>query len=184
MKRAALLIACALPLMSCDNSKKVDLHNATGNQVTEAVKQSGVMNSGTMIEPGLWESKVTVQEMSIPGLPAQYAEKMKQRMAEGRERGSKHCVTEADVKKPKEDFFGADKSCKYDHFTMGGGKIDIAMTCKDEETTRTTKMAGTYTPTTYSMDVSSTGSGGDQSGMVMKMHVDSQRVGQCTGKDD
>jgi hypothetical protein len=45
-------------------------------------------------------------------------------------------------------------------------------------------MAGTYTPTSYSLDMSSNGSGGQQAGMTMKMHVDSQRVGQCTGKDD
>ena len=43
---------------------------------------------------------------------------------------------------------------------------------------------GKYTPTTYSMDMSMTGTGGDQNGMSMKMHVDAQRVGQCTGKDD
>ena len=91
-----------------------------------------------MIEPGLWQSKVTVEEMSIPGLPPEYAEKMKQTMAEHRNEASSHCVTAADVKKPKEDFFGADKSCRYEHFTMGGGKIDIAMVCKQEGSTQTT----------------------------------------------
>jgi hypothetical protein len=29
-----------------------------------------------------------------------------------------------------------------------------------------------------------TGTGGEQNGMTMKMHVDAQRVGECTGKDD
>src|SRR4051794_15302283 len=184
MKPAVCAVASVLALSACNKGPKVDLHNATGNQVTEAVTQSGVMNSGTMIEPGLWQSKVTIQEMSIPGMPAQFAERMKQSMATHRNQTSSHCVTEADVKKPKEDFFGADKSCKYDHFTMGGGKIDIAMTCKEQGSTQTTKMAGTYTPTTYSLDMSSTGSGGEQAGMTMKMHVDSQRIGQCTGKED
>ena len=63
-------------------------------------------------------------------------------------------------KKPKEDFFGADKSCKYAYFTMGGGKIDIQMVCSEEGTTQTTNMSGSYTPTSYSMDMSSSGSGG------------------------
>ena len=31
-----------------------------------------------MVEPGLWQSKATVQEMNIPGMPPQYATKMKQ----------------------------------------------------------------------------------------------------------
>ena len=58
------------------------------------------------------------------------------------------------------------------------------MTCKHDDMTQATKMAGSYTPTTYSIDMSSNGSGGEQSGMAMKMHVDSQRVGECTGKED
>ena len=93
-------------------------------------------------------------------------------------------MTAEDVKKPKAGFFGADKSCRYGHFTMGGGKIDIQMVCSEEHSTQTTSMAGSYTPTTYSMDMSSKGSGGQQSGMTMKMHIDAQRIGQCTGKDD
>jgi hypothetical protein len=67
---------------------------------------------------------------------------------------------------------------------MGGGKIDVQMTCKEEESTQVTNMSGTYTPTSYSMDMSSNGTGaGREDGMTMKMHVDANRVGQCTGKD-
>ena len=112
-----------------------------------------------------------------------FEEKMKQMMA-GRMNASKHCITAADVKKPKADFFGADKSCKYDHFAMGGGKIDIAMVCHHEGATQTTSMTGTYTPTTYTMDMENRTTGGDHPGAVMKFHVDSQRIGECTGKDD
>jgi len=184
MKQIFCVAASVLCLAACNKGSNVDLHNASANQVSQAVKQSGVMNSGGMIEPGLWESKVTIQEMNIPGLPPQYADKIKQSMTAHRERTAKHCITEADVKKPKEDFFGADKSCKYNHFTMGGGKIDIAMSCSEEGTTQTTMLAGSYTPTTYSLDMSSSGSGGQQNGMTMKMHVDAQRAGECTGKDD
>ena len=183
MKHRLVLLAGTAALVACNKGPTVELKNATGNQVTNAVTQSGVMTSGSMIEPGLWQSKVSVLEMNIPGIPAQYADKMKQSLAEHRNETSKHCVTQADVKKPKEDFFGADKSCRYEHFTMGGGKIDIQMVCSQEGSSQTTNMAGTYTPTTYSMDMSSKGSGGPQGSMTMRMHVDSQRVGECTGKD-
>lgn len=184
MKYAVCVVACALCLTGCNKGPQVSLKNATGNQVVAAVKQSGVMNSDTMVQPGLWESKVTVQEMNIPGMPAQYADKMKQDIARHRNDSSKHCITEADVKKPKGDFFGADKSCKYDRFTMGGGKIDVAMVCREENGTQNMNVSGSYTPTSYSIDTSMTGSGGEENGMTMKMHVDSQRVGECTGKDD
>ncbi len=184
MKYAVCVLASVLCLSACNKGPKVELHNATGNQVAQAVSQSGVMTSDTMIEPGMWESKVTVQEMNIPGMPAAYADRMKQEIAAHREAASKHCLTKDDVKKPKEDFFaGEDKSCRYAHFTMGGGKMDIQMVCKAEDSTQTTNMSGTYTPTSYSMDVSSTASGGQREGMGMKMHADAQRIGECTGKD-
>ena len=184
MKHAAYALASVLCLAGCNKGPEVSLHNATGNQVTQAVRQSGVMTSDSMVQPGLWESKVTVQEMNMPGMPAEYADKMKQSMAERRNQSSKHCITPADVKKPKEDFFGADKSCKYDHFTMGGGEIDVAMVCHQEDSTQNMNISGSYTPTSYSIDTSMTGSGGSEQGMSMKMHVDASRVGECTGKDD
>jgi hypothetical protein len=184
MRYSVCVVASALCLASCNKGPSVSLKNASGNEVAAAVKQSGVMSSDTMIQPGEWESKATVLEMNIPGIPPQYAERMKQSVAEHRNSASKHCIKPEDVKKPKEDFFGADKSCRYDHFTMGGGKIDVAMTCKEEASTLSTKVAGSYTSTSYSIDASSNGSGGEQNGMTMKMHVDAQRVGECTAKDD
>jgi hypothetical protein len=181
----ALSMLAVLSLAACNKGPQVNLKNATAGEVTQAVKQSGVMNGDRMVEPGLWESKVTVQEMNIPGMPAQYADRMKQSMAEHQQQTSKRCLTPGEVKKPKEDFFaGQDKSCKYQHFTMGDGKIDIQMVCSEEGSTQTTNMSGSYTPTSYSMDMSSNASGGGEKGMTMKMHVDSRRVGECTGKDE
>ena len=180
----APLLVPMLALGACDNSPKVDLHNASQKDVAQAVRQSGMMTGDTMVEPGLWQSKVTILDMNIPGMPAAFADKMKQSMAEHQQQSSKHCLTKEDVKKPKEGFFaGADKSCHYGHFAMGGGKMDIQMVCDMDGATQTTDMSGTYTPTTYSMDMSSHGSAGGEKGMVMKMHVDSQRIGECSGKE-
>jgi hypothetical protein len=184
MKQVTILIAGAAVLASCNKGPEVSLKNATGNQVTEAVKQSGVMTSDSMVQPGLWESKVTIQDLNFPGMPAQYLDRMKQSIAAHRNDTNKHCIKPEDVKRPKEDFFGADKNCKYDHFTMGGGKIDVAMVCHEEDTTNNMNVTGTYTPTSYSIDTAMNGSGGHQNGMTMKMHVDARRVGECTGKDD
>jgi hypothetical protein len=175
--------ASVLALAACNKGPTVDLRNADTNQVSKAVSQSGVMTSDSMIQPGLWESKATVLEMNIPGMPPQYAAEMKQRMAESRDTTNRRCIKPEDVKKPKEDFFVADKSCRYDHFTMGGGKIDTAMVCRQENMTQTTNMTGSYTPTSYSLDMNSSGSG-PQQGMTMKMHVDAKRIGECTGKED
>jgi hypothetical protein len=109
---------------------------------------------------------------------------MKAMMAERQEKANSHCITAEQVKKPKEDFFGGqDKSCHYAQFTMGGSKIDIQMVCSREGSTQTMNMKGTYTPTTYSMDMASQGSASGQGAMSMKMHVDSRRIGECSAKD-
>lgn len=185
MRTAYCAIASVAALAACNKSPEVDLHNATGNQVVQAVKQSGMMTSDSMIEPGLWQSKVTLDEVNIPGMPPEMATRMKQMMAERQEKANSHCITPDQVKKPKEDFFGGqDKSCHYAQFTMGGGKIDIQMVCSGEGSTRTMNMKGTYTPTSYSMDMSSEGADAGQGKMSMKMHVDSQRVGECSAKND
>ena len=183
MRSTVCVTASILCLAACNKGPEVNLHNATANQVSNAVQQSGMMSGDSMVEPGLWQSKVTVLQMDVPGMPPQYAAKMKQEIAAQRNESSKHCIKPEDVKKPKEDFFGADKSCRYDHFTMGGGRIDVQMVCRQENMTQTTNMTGSYTPTTYALDMTSNGSG-PQQGMTMKMHVDAQRIGQCTGKED
>jgi hypothetical protein len=110
---------------------------------------------------------------------------MKQDMAMGRDKPSHHCIKAEDVKQPSENFFGGDKDCKFQHFTMGGGKMDVAMLCKAEGTTRTMNMSGTYTPTGYSLDMAMNASGeGQENGMNIKGHIDAHRVGECTGKED
>ena len=142
MKSLHLVAAVAVAFAACDNSPKVDPKNATGNQVAQAVHKSGVLTGDTMVEPGLWESRVTINKMNIPGMPPEYASKMKAMMAERQHETTKHCLTKEDVKKPKEGFFaGEDKSCHYAHFAMGGGKIDIQMVCNREGQNQTTNMA-------------------------------------------
>ena len=168
MKAAYCVLASVVALAACNKSPEVDLHNATGNEVVQAVKRSGMMTSDSMIEPGLWQSKVTLHEVNIPGMPPEMATRMKTMMAERQEKSNSHCITAEQVKKPKEDFFGGqDKSCHYAQFTMGGGKIDIQMVCNREGMTQTMNMKGTYTPTSYSMDMASQGTGGGQESICL-----------------
>src|SRR6185312_9977946 len=55
MKHAAYALASVLCLTACNKGPEVNLKNATANEVTQAVKQSGVMTSDSMVQPGLWE---------------------------------------------------------------------------------------------------------------------------------
>ena len=183
MKYTIALIACVLPLAGCNNSPQVHEENASVDEVQKEIAKAGGADS--FVRAGLWESKVTLEEMSMPGMPKELAERMAG--TTGKVETSQSCLTPEEAKRPKEDFFAGDnKNCRYDHFTMSGGKIDAVMKCSAEGATQTMALQGGYTPDTYNMQMSmkSEGGQGPNSGMTMKMRVDAKRVGECTGKEN
>lgn len=183
MRVAVFLIAAALPLTACNESPQVDERNATAGEVAEKVREAG--GDQSLINPGLWQSKVTIEKFDVPGMPPEMVQRMKTMMAERQEHGSETCLTAEDVKRPKEDFFaGKNNECRYDHFKMGGGRIDAAMRCGKGGETQVMQMAGTYSPDSYQMQTSmrmDAGSG-PAAGMSMTMRIEAQRVGECTAK--
>ena len=185
MKYALLTLACLLPLAACKKSPEVNEKNASVAEVAQAVRESG---GDAFVRPGKWQSKLTIEEFEVPGLPPEMAQRMKQTMAQYQERSFETCLSKEEAKRPRGDFFtGKDEgNCRYDHFTMGRGKIDAVMKCSSEGATQTMAMQGGYTPDTYNMQMSmkSEGGQGHEAGMSMKMRVDAKRVGECTGKED
>jgi hypothetical protein len=183
MKYTPLLIACALPLAACDKSPKIDEKNATPAEVAQKVRETGV--GQTMISPGLWQSKVTIEKFDVPGMPPEMAQRMKTMMAENQGHDFETCLTREDVAKPKEDFFaGKNNECRYEHFTMGGGKIDAVMHCGKEAGASTMRMAGTYSPDAYQMQMATEVNGTDEAerAIQMQMRVEARRVGECSAK--
>lgn len=182
MRLTATLIACALPLAACDKGPEVRAENATAEEVAKEVAAAGGADS--FVRPGRWESKVTIEQMTIPGMPAEVASQMKD--FEGRVETSHSCLTPEEAKRPKEDFFtGENKSCRYDRFTMAGGKIDAVMKCAEQGRTNVMTLQGSYTPETYNMRMTMQGAAqGEAGGMTMRMRVEAKRLGQCTGDED
>lgn len=171
-----------LPLMmlgACDSSPSVEADNAKPSEVAAKVRAAG--GGTSFVRPGKWLSTVTIEEMTIPGMPPELAAKMKERTAA---REVETCLTPEQANKPKEDFFaGVDKSCRYDHFEMDDGKIEATMRCSKDQVVQTMTMSGNYSPDHYQMSMASKMDGaGPQSGMTMKMKVDARRVGDCDAK--
>lgn len=180
MNRTVLLIACTLPLAACNQGPEVSAKNATAEEVADKVADAG--GTGNFVRPGKWSAKITIEDMSMPGMPPEAKAHMQGII--GRTDGHESCLTEEEAKRPKEDFFaGSDKNCRYDHFNMGGGKIDAAMKCSENGSTQTMTMTGTYSPDTYAMRMSMQGDGRGMEGMSMKMRVDAKRIGACDGKE-
>ena len=180
MTRAIILLPLIL-LSACDSGPQVSATNASVAEV--AAKVEAARLEETFFRAGKWTVKGQIDDIQVPGMPAELAAQMKQR---GRDMpGTTSCVTEADAKKPAAEFFTGNKSCKYDHFTMGSGKIDARMRCGIGGGTQLTTMTGTYGPETYRMAMTtamqnpSQGSASGMEGMTMKLSVEGKRVGDC-----
>jgi hypothetical protein len=184
MRHAAYLIACLLPLAACNKQPDVKATNASVAEVTQKVRAAA--GNQSFVRPGLWQSKVVIEQVDMPGMPPDIAQRMKAGMAQNQPHEYKSCLTAEDVKRPKEDFFaGKHNECRYDHFDMGGGKIDALMHCHGEGGGQTMQLAGTYSADSYQMQMSTKveGGGPDEKGMAMRMRVDARRIGECTGKE-
>jgi hypothetical protein len=177
MYRAILLLGLALPIAAC-NKPAVDEKNASVEEVSQKVREAS--KDEGFVQPGQWQSTVTIDKMDMPDMPPEVAAQMKKMVAQSHT--SESCLTPAEAKQPKANFFSGNDNCRYDHFTMGNGKIDAKMHCEQGGGTQVMQMAGTYSPGSYKMHMTSTGGAAGHS-MSMEMSVDAKRVGECTGKE-
>ena len=180
MTKAIILLPFFM-LAACDSGPSVTATNASLEEVADKVEAA--RQDSNFLRPGKWLTKASVDEISVPGMPAELAAQMKQR---GRDMpGTESCITEADRRKPNADFFTGNKTCKYDHFSMGGGKIDGRMRCGAGGGTQLTAMTGTYAPDSYAMALSTVmenpaqGASAGMAGMTMKLSVEGKRIGEC-----
>jgi hypothetical protein len=181
MKQIVFVTAYALALAGCNREPEVDARKASVEDVAEQVADAG--GSEIFVRPGKWESRVQIEEFDLPGAPPEAKTAM--RGMHEQAMVSESCLTPEEAKRPKEDFFaGKDKNCRYDHFTMGNGKIDAAMKCTGEGMAQTMAMQGSYSPEAYQMRMSMKADAGvgPPGGMRMTMRVDAKRIGECDAK--
>lgn len=185
MMGTAAMAGMILALGACESQKTVTAENASTAEVAQKVKEAGIAQGG-FISPGQWQTTTTINEVKIPGMPPEMAKQMQAGM--GKPRTFDHCVTEEEAKKPREEFFAGDgqNSCRYDNFTMGGGRIAMVMQCDSPSGRQVMKMDGTYSADAYHMTVASKVESGEKSpmgGMTLNATMDAKRVGVCTGKE-
>jgi len=183
MKAIVGIAACALALAACNRSPSIDAKNASVDEV--AAKVRAASGSGSFVRPGEWQSNMTIDAFDIPGMPPEMVKRMKSAAAQNQQHEFTSCLTAEDVKQPKGKFFTGNEQCRYDHFTMGGGKIDAAMRCPSGQgMTQVMTMQGTYSPDQYQMRMTMKGEGvsGPVAGMTMQMRVNSKRIGECPAK--
>ena len=175
-----LLIGLIATLGACDSGPTIEEKNASVADVAEAVADA---RADMKFEPGRWESNVTFVSMEAPGMPPEVGQAMRGTL--GKEHRSATCLTREQAEKPAADFFAKDaKDCTYDHFTLGGGKIDAKMRCGGDGRAVAMAMNGAYDSDSYDMTMETTVDSGGGGPMTMKMKVASSHVGACRGNED
>jgi hypothetical protein len=178
MKTRLILSAALLTLAACGRSGD----GAGGNAATGATGSTGGSASaaGISLQPGEWEMKTEVVNVTAEGLPPGIADSMKQQ-AGGTTRS---CMTAEDAKGPKGDMFtrGQGANCKSEGFSWSGGSIKGKTTCtgsggatgKVEMT-----MDGRYDAQSIDMTLKSKT---DVAGHAMstEMRISGKRVGECS----
>lgn len=177
-----LLLLAPLALSACNSGPSVEATNASAKEVAEKVAASGAAPS---LSPGRWEGTATITNMEIPGMPPEAVAKMKSAMATGH--SFANCLTAEEAKKPAADFFSGDnKDCRYDHFSMAGGRIDAKMQCKSSGMTVDATMVGKFSSDNFQMTMTSKSAGAPgqpMSGHTMTLKMESRRTGECKGDE-
>ncbi len=135
-------------------------------------------SSAGELQPGEWEMKMEVVNVSAEGMPPGMLEGMKKSAS----RTDRTCMTPEEAKAPKGDLFsGNQNGCRSEGFKWAGGRIEGKTICPGQggsgETTMT--MTGTYGAQNMDMTMKSQT---DLMGkpMTMEMRVSGRRVGECT----
>jgi len=184
MNRAVLLLVCIAPLAACNKSPEIDVRNASVAEVAQKAREAG---ANAYINPGQWRTKVTVEEMSFPGMTAAMQAQMQSIMGRQQDISVEHCISAEEARRPSAQFFTGkeSESCRYDRFTMSGGKIDAVMRCDAKASgSMTLTVSGTYTPDSSTTRSDMNLSGGAEGGMRIRSVVENRRIGACTGKPD
>lgn len=140
---------------------------------------SGLAASQSSILAGNWEATSVLSDLTLPpGMPAG-AEDMMRDMLGGEGMTSQSCVTQEDLDQaPERMFEETNGDCRYTEFDMAGGEIHAVAQCNTDGGEMTMQMDGTYTATSYDMDMRMQGDAG-MGAMTMAFDVTGTRLGDC-----
>lgn len=186
MRRSTFALILPLALAACGDDATVEKKNASTAEVAKSVADAGLK-----LKPGRWELTMKFARFEVEGMPPEAQKAMQEMMGQTRTYAS--CLTKEEAEKPDGSFFGQEnENCRYDTFTMAGGKIDATMTCKDKnkgeggeggsgEAKMT--MVGTYAPDSYDMAMTMKGKAPNGNAMNIEMAATSKHVGDCKGDE-
>jgi hypothetical protein len=170
--------APALLLAACNDKNTIEAKNASPEEVQKKLAQSDARP-----QPGRWQQTVKIEAFDMPNMPPEGKAAMAEQM--GKTHTAFTCMTPEQVAKPDASFFQKTaKGCKYDHFTMSGGRIDAKMTCAEGPQKQVSTLNGTYSATQYDMVINVDTEMAPGMPVKSRLALKMNRVGECTGKDE
>lgn len=139
-------------------------------------------------EPGQYSQTMKITKFDVPDAPPEFAKQMQAAMAQAQT--MEFCLTEEMSQKGFEEMFkevGKGGECKYERFTVSGGKLDALLECENKtEGKGTIKMAGTVTAqgSEVSVEIDTKNPASPMGNSTVGMQMISKRIGDCpaTGK--
>jgi hypothetical protein len=129
------------------------------------------------LAPGLWEETLVFALDSVNG-SAELAAHMASALPHPQPQRA--CRTDADLADPQALFLaGAEQACRFDHFTMEGGRIVASGACSDGHgQTMHVSGTGSYTAAGYDFTFTGNGTAGSLA-LVFRGRDSGRRVGAC-----
>lgn len=173
-----LPITALLLLAGCGSSE-----DAAGG--SEAEEMAAAAEDGPTPQAGQYRTTMELLEISMPDAPPEVANMMRQGFGQGPQEAKTYCVTpeQAAQSTSREEVLKnlADSNCTVDSFEMAGGRIEAALTCSGEGAmTGQVQLTGTMTETSSDMEMSFKMQVPQAGEATMRMHMVSERIGDCT----
>lgn len=178
MRKITLTAATAVAILALGACNKEPSGPKSGEQVAaEAAKIDTP-------QPGKYRTAMKITNVSIPGLPAGQAERMKG-MFGAAGHTVEFCLTPEEAGKGFENFSkrAAEGNCTYESFNAGGGTLDARMTCQTGKgMTSKSELHGSYSPTgsKLTMKTDSQMPGMPGGAMHIEAEVVNERIGDCS----
>jgi hypothetical protein len=180
MKRSlAIAVLATVALASCGKEEKKPVSS------DRVIAEAGEL---AQPQPGQYETSVKMLDFSIPGIPAEQAEKLKGMMGNVGDQTTSFCLTPEEANKGFEESvrkMGQGQGglkCDFNKFDVEGAKIAAEMTCSGAQgMTSEMTIDGTATAQSTSLHMAIRQKaamipGGE---MRMEMQMDSRRTGEC-----
>ena len=163
------LAACSQP----SGTTTITSNSETGT-VTTATSGNAPTAAAMGIQPGKWETTITVVDSTTSGMPAGMPTPPKP----GSDDDHRLCHAEQASENPGELLKNAKLDCTIKNSLFSGGKVASEATCKLPNGSMTMNTTGSYSPTEVSYDTQQTMKMGPITA-TQKMHTVSRRVGEC-----